>query len=414
VSFTTNTFKHCSIRNWSTVNNGAALYLEGTTGWEIDKGNYLLAFTGPAVRIRSESATRTSGLILKGLFETIFAPGLDYALEIQVTSATASALYNCDIDFNIPSAKTAIVKLSEPSGGTPGTLAMHGTLRIINSSLGVATLFSAPQMTYVGDIHCGSSLIMNFGNLAAAIGTIYTDNKANLVIPVGSNVNNLVICDRTSGNLSFVSNAPVFHCMSTAETSGSLVFARGIGQADRSSEISVFNSSAIGNNNIKLRVHNATLGQKTDVVTARGDGRVFLGDITTQNILNAGGSASGSDVLLQASGIDANINISINAKGSGGIVLNNDVRMSKTITTTGTTGAQTINKTSGSVNFAAGATSLVVTNNLVASGSIVTCQVASNDSTMRSVVVTQAAGSFAITANAAPTAETRVNFLVIN
>ena len=91
-----------------------------------------------------------------------------------------------------------------------------------------------------------------------------------------------------------------------------------------------------------------------------------------------------------------------------------DLQLNKTITAAGTTGAQTISKTMGSVNFAAAATSLVVTNTLVTLSSVVICQVAKNDTTMKSVQVVQASGSFTIYANAAATAETRVNFMVLN
>jgi hypothetical protein len=91
-----------------------------------------------------------------------------------------------------------------------------------------------------------------------------------------------------------------------------------------------------------------------------------------------------------------------------------DVQLTKTITATGTTGAQTINKSSGSVNFAAGATSLVVTNSLVTTSSVIICTVGTNDTSMKSVSVVAGAGSFTIYANAAPTAETRVNFIIIN
>jgi hypothetical protein len=84
----------------------------------------------------------------------------------------------------------------------------------------------------------------------------------------------------------------------------------------------------------------------------------------------------------------------------------------RTITPAGTTGAQTINTPLGSVNFAAGASSLVVTSSLVTANSIITPTVASNDTTMRSVRTTQTAGSFTILANATATAETRVNFTI--
>lgn len=85
-----------------------------------------------------------------------------------------------------------------------------------------------------------------------------------------------------------------------------------------------------------------------------------------------------------------------------------------TITAEGTTGAQTINKPSGSVNFAAAATSLVVTNSTVTANSIIIATIQTNDSTMKSVQAVATAGSFTLFANAAATAETKVSFLVIN
>jgi len=85
-----------------------------------------------------------------------------------------------------------------------------------------------------------------------------------------------------------------------------------------------------------------------------------------------------------------------------------------TITPAGTTGARTINKNAGSVNFAAGASTLVVTNSLVSTSSVILATVGSNDSTMKGVHVVAGAGSFTIHGNTVPTGETRVNFLVIN
>ena len=84
----------------------------------------------------------------------------------------------------------------------------------------------------------------------------------------------------------------------------------------------------------------------------------------------------------------------------------------RTVTAGGTTGAQTINKPYGSVNFAAAATSLVVTNSLVTSSSVILATVATNDSTMKTVTAVAGSGSFTLYANAAATGETRVNFVV--
>lgn len=102
------------------------------------------------------------------------------------------------------------------------------------------------------------------------------------------------------------------------------------------------------------------------------------------------------------------------AAGTAANYFAGDMQFDKTVTAGGTTGAQTINKNAGSVNFAAAASSLVVTNSRVTANSIVIATVATNDSTMKSVIAVPGAGSFTLTANAAATAETRVNWIVIN
>lgn len=85
-----------------------------------------------------------------------------------------------------------------------------------------------------------------------------------------------------------------------------------------------------------------------------------------------------------------------------------------TNTATGTTGAQTISRPSGTVNFLAGTSSLVVTNTLVTTSSIVFAVVRTNDTTATIKNVVPGAGSFTITLTAAATAETSVGFFVIN
>lgn len=99
----------------------------------------------------------------------------------------------------------------------------------------------------------------------------------------------------------------------------------------------------------------------------------------------------------------------------GAVNIVGDVSVSKTITAPATTGAQTINKTAGSVNFAAAASSLVVTNSLATADSLIFLQLhGAADATMTAVTYTTTSGSFTILANAAATAETRVDFLVVN
>ena len=78
------------------------------------------------------------------------------------------------------------------------------------------------------------------------------------------------------------------------------------------------------------------------------------------------------------------------------------------------TGAVTINRPSGYVKFAAGTSSLVVTNSLCTTSSIVLPVIRTNDATAIIKNVVPGSGSFTINLNAATTAETSVGFFIIN
>jgi hypothetical protein len=85
-----------------------------------------------------------------------------------------------------------------------------------------------------------------------------------------------------------------------------------------------------------------------------------------------------------------------------------------TNTAAGTQGNQTINTPSGTVNFAPGATSLVVTNSLCTTNSIVLPVIRTDDATATIKNVVPSAGFFTIKLNAAATSETSVGFFIIN
>lgn len=89
-------------------------------------------------------------------------------------------------------------------------------------------------------------------------------------------------------------------------------------------------------------------------------------------------------------------------------------KLQRTITAGGTTGAQIINKPAGTVNFAAAATSLVVTNSTVTANSIISVMARTNDATCAVKNYVATGGSFTINMTAACTAETSVGFIVWN
>lgn len=164
------------------------------------------------------------------------------------------------------------------------------------------------------------------------------------------------------------------------------------------------------NSVLKIRMKNlGTFSETTtvDVLELRADGSVYIPALNT------------ADCLLKTSGtgglvaIDTGLTFAAARLTTPKLTVGGDVALSKTITTPGTTGAQTVNKATGRVNFAIGATSLVVTNSLVTANSIIHAVAATNDATGRVTSVVAGAGSFTIYA-IAPTAEMAVNFLVTN
>jgi len=85
-----------------------------------------------------------------------------------------------------------------------------------------------------------------------------------------------------------------------------------------------------------------------------------------------------------------------------------------TNTAAGTTAPQTIDKPSGTINFAAADVTKVVTNALCTTSSIVFATVRTADATAYIKNVVPGAGSFTIELGAAATAETSVGFFIIN
>lgn len=146
---------------------------------------------------------------------------------------------------------------------------------------------------------------------------------------------------------------------------------------------------------------------------ARFDSSGGGGTPTSYLAFTAGEDSTGSRISVANNG-ESNADLWLIPRGTGGVRTNTYFKGPATITGTGVTGNQTINKMMGSVNFAAAATAITVTNSLVTTNSTIVATVGTNDTTLKSVNVVAGPGSFVLNANAAATAETRVNFLVVN
>ncbi|MCZ4340566.1 hypothetical protein O4H52_03035 [Sphingomonadaceae bacterium G21617-S1] len=139
------------------------------------------------------------------------------------------------------------------------------------------------------------------------------------------------------------------------------------------------------------------VGLQLENTAAVTSGKIAYGIVNNVNVATGGGTTWG-----------------YYGQGTAPNYFAGDMQFDKTVTAGGTTGARTINKNAGSVNFAAAATSLVVTNDRVTANSIIMCTVAANDNTLKSVACVPGSGSFTMVGNAAANAETRVAFLVVN
>jgi hypothetical protein len=118
------------------------------------------------------------------------------------------------------------------------------------------------------------------------------------------------------------------------------------------------------------------------------------------------GASSQSADLTQWQKSDGTVLAKVDANGSitGGQVLISP----RTYTAAGTTSPQTINQYAGSIRFAAGDSSKVLTNSLVTSTTKVIASIQTNDSTAKSVVGVASSGSVTFYLNAAATAELEV------
>ncbi|MES2649403.1 MAG: hypothetical protein V4717_21175 [Bacteroidota bacterium] len=132
--------------------------------------------------------------------------------------------------------------------------------------------------------------------------------------------------------------------------------------------------------------------------------------VISPNISSSGtGLKNLLDVGKSTTALPATHSSLLRIESTGKIIIN------ATNTATGSTGAKTIHKASGSINFAAAASTLVVTNSMVTAASMILLTIEANDATAKSAYISaKSAGSFTIKLNAAATAETKVNFLVFN
>jgi len=170
-------------------------------------------------------------------------------------------------------------------------------------------------------------------------------------------------------------------------------------------------------NTITTGINNVAIGNSAGRSLAAASAaaqNTFIGSQAGYDVVNQLTNATNSIAIGYLTYTTASNQAVIGNSSITTTILRGDLQIGKTITAGGTTGAQTISKASGSVNFAAAATSLVVTSTICTTSSVILCTIATNDATAADVKAVAASGSFTIYLGIAPTAETRVNFLITN
>jgi len=293
----------------------------------------------------------------------------------------------------------------------------------VNAGRGITTGYSNSNV----GLNAGYSITTGNSNSNVGVNAGYSITTGNSNSNVGLDAGRSITTGYSNSNVGVYAGYGITTGYSNSNVGGSAGYGITTGYSNSNLGVSAGFSITTGSNNSNVGVNagrgittgsnNSNFGQAAGRYLA--DGSTALTTPTNCVFLGSSTKASADGVTAEnvfgynAIGIGSNTTC-IGASSNTKTQIYGDIILDKTVTAAGTTGAQTINKTCGSVNFRAGDTSLVVTDSRVTTASVIVATVATNDTTMKTVLVVAAAGSFTITANAAATAETRVNFIVIN
>ena len=349
--------------------------------------------------------------------------GSTYQLDIVISGRTAGSI----------AIALGAVSVIESSTETAFTSTLSRT--VVAGATGTVSLAITPTTDFNGTVDSVSLKLVTLGSFPAAMrfteggsaGIEIRQSLARANISIGSDAGRSITTGYSNSNFGRDAGYSITTGYSNSNVGRNAGY--GITTGYSNSNVGVYAGYSIttgcGNSNVGVNAgygittgsNNSNFGYAAGRYLA--DGSTALTTPTNCVFLGSSTKASADGVTAEnvfgynAIGIGSNTTC-IGASSNTKTQIYGDIILDKTVTAAGTTGAQTINKTCGSVNFAAGATSLVVTDNRVTTASVIVATVATNDTTMKTVLVVAAAGSFTITANAAATAETRVNFIVIN
>lgn len=268
-----------------------------------------------------------------------------------------------------------------------------GTLAVARGGTGLAS-YTTGDLIYAS---AGTTL----SKLADVGAGAYLRSGGVGAVPVWSSItlpNSLAV-----GDILYASTTGIVNRLADVAT-GNVLLAGGVNTAPAYGKV----TSSHVNNTIPTMV-----GGANSDISSFGNDIVFLGnpaftsEAEFQGIVRDGTSFEGNagDILTSTgTGVSWTNQISCLTIRVDGMV-----SLEGTITAAGSTGAKTINKQCGTVRFAIGASTLIITNSLaLAASTRALATPCSVDATLKSVVAVVTDGFITLTSNAAATAETEV------
>jgi len=331
----------------------------------------------------------------------------------NVGNITTKSIY---VDSLVGTSDASINTLRVGSGGHAGAtfFGYQAGLLATNRTTAVGYQASKTNTTTINSAFGYQALALNTGGNNSAFGynTLALSTSGSNNTAVGNSA--MWITTTASNNTAIGSGAM------QVDTSGSNNTA--IGASALISLKNGFNNTAVGFSSfsgVTTGSSNSGLGASVGIRTTTGSANIALGDSALySNITGSYNIGIGYAAITSATTNSNSIAIGTNAIAASNQLAFSDsltsIKFPQIATAIGTTGAQTINKAVGSVNFAAGQSSLVVTNSSVTTASQIMVTVYGTDATATFARVTRALGSFTITLNSAATSETAVGFLIIN
>lgn len=311
---------------------------------------------------------------------------------------SGTALFNGDAQFdgnlNVDLAITA-----DTFSGDGFSLTSLNAANIATGTLAVARGGTGLSSYTTGDIPYASAATTIAKLAAGAAGTFLRFAGAG-VAPV---VSTLVLPNAaTTGDIFYATGANTMGRLADVAT-GNAVISGGVGVAPAWGKITTSHTTGIaasGSNSDITALNANSISIGSNDLTINGGDLIVLGVFADST--SSGGTANDLCVSTGTGFIWSN-QITLST-----LSLTTGFSLTGTITAALATGAKTINKPCGTVRFAAGATSLVVTNSLVTTSHRVLTTVSTNDSTMKSAQAVVTTGAFTLFPSANPTAETEV------